>query len=152
MTTPQSGPTPDAAPAVDPRPNPRKKWIIAIGATVAVVAVIGWVMAATGSFDSALNPRETTAKSECQNTVGDELKSPASAKFTDVTANDGGAYVLGDLPSRFDSVSNISVLVVTGKVDAENSYGTLLRNKFNCRAVFSGDDFVGTELRFIEAG
>lgn len=66
------------------------------------------------------------ARYACQAWVKDELKAPATAKFSGggATGSDGD-------------------WTITGAVDAENSFGALIRTTWTCDARVEGDDWVG---------
>lgn len=130
--------------------NRRKKWIIVGGVAVIAVIAVGGILAATGNLDSILHPQESEAKSECQSTVADELTSPSSASFSNVTTKTGRIDDLLDVPGPLVLMPDLSALVVTGTVDADNEFGASLRHTFRCRAFFSEGDFVGTALGLIE--
>ncbi len=70
----------------------------------------------------------------CKTTVTNSLKSRASAKY----------------PSKPQTKEIFQgIYVVTGKVDAQNSYGALLRNSFHCYMYYSGKNqlqVMGTTL------
>ncbi|MGO3846477.1 hypothetical protein [Agrococcus casei] len=65
---------------------------------------------------------EIEAKIWCEDAVRESLKAPSSADFVDVNSNRQGAQV-----------------IVNGKVDAQNSFGAMIRNEFQC-TVSIGDD------------
>lgn len=70
-------------------------------------------------------PSPAWLQGHCQVAVRNILKAPATARFT---------------PSSrvYYSLSG-SVYSITGSVDAQNSYGALLRERYHCSAVFRGD-------------
>lgn len=93
---------------------------------------------------------ERKAVEQCESAVKDKMKSPSTAEFPGTRAHEGGDFVLGDIPSRYQSMDAVSVWVVAGPVDAQNGFGATVRSDFNCRAIFSDGNFVGTEIGFIE--
>lgn len=87
--------------------------LLGVGAVLLVCCI--WAVA-KGVFggDSAAD-KTTDAKQVCEQFVKDQLKSPGSAKFTGASASTGG-----------------STYTVTGDVDAQNSFGGLLRSHYTC--------------------
>lgn len=90
-------------------------WFLGI---VAVLVVVGFLIhSASGGTDSL--GYQVDSKRVCQNFVKDELKSPASAKFSDVTTTGSGtAWTVG------------------GNVDSDNSFGAPIRNAFSCSVTY----------------
>lgn len=73
----------------------------------------------------------------CANRIIEGLKAPSTAEFSEPVAEDDGD----------------SSFVVTGSVDAENSFGAMLRKDYECYARQVGDHWLVTELHFLdEAG
>lgn len=131
--------------------NRRKKWIIVGGVAAAAVIALGGILAVTGNLDSILHPQESEAISECQSAVADELISPSSASFSNVTTKKGGVPDLVDVPTdALVSMPDVTVFVVTGKVDGDNGFGASLRSTFRCRAFFSEGNFVETSVGAIK--
>lgn len=65
---------------------------------------------------------EVDVRLACQDWVKDKLKAPATAEFSDIeVVTDGDVYTF------------------TGAVDAENSFGAKLRNRWTCKAQDTGD-------------
>ncbi|GAA1726878.1 hypothetical protein GCM10009809_23240 [Isoptericola hypogeus] len=60
-------------------------------------------------------PTMTEARLICEGRVEDQLEAPATAEFTDGTAS--------GTPSGY---------TITGSVDAENSFGALVRSEWTC--------------------
>lgn len=90
------------------------KVILGIGILVAVVMVglIGWAL-----LDTVSGP-EKDAEKACKATVEEDLKAPSTAEWSDVTVS-----------------GTDDDLMVTGKVDAENEFGAMLRGDFRCAVV-----------------
>lgn len=78
--------------------------------------------------------REDAAIAACRKAVKEQLKAPATAQFIEEKTDDFNSYI-----------------EVTGAVDSQNSFGALLRNRFECHAVRQGDDWVGTQVTFSKA-
>lgn len=111
-TPPQATP---AHAAAQPRPRSRLPWILG-GAAVAVVAALVAAILVVGGDDSA-SP-QGIAKTACVDEyVPAKLKAPATAKFSDIAVDQEGS---------------LSYYTVTGSVDAQNSFGALVRSKWSC--------------------
>lgn len=135
----------------DAKVDPRKKWIITGGIMTVAVIAAGGIFAATGNLDFILHPQESEAISECQSAVADELISPSSASFSNVTTKKGGVADLVDVPTdSLVSMPDVTAFVVTGKVDGDNGFGASLRSTFRCRAFFSEGNFVETSVGAIK--
>ena len=100
----------------------RKSWI-ALG----IVLVIG-VVAFTGLYfvdryfgDESSGDQSAYVEVACRDWVKDRLKSPTSAKFSgENTTQTGNTYV------------------VRGSVDAQNSFGAMIRSDYTCEAIHEG--------------
>lgn len=98
------------------RPQKKKApaWFI-----IASIVIFGVLVAiCSGMINSAANKPEDPsigATVACEQFVKDRLKAPSTADFSDENAQASG--------SRY---------IVSGKVDAENSFGAKLRNTFLC--------------------
>jgi hypothetical protein len=101
-------------------------WVAAV--VIGVLAIGGVVSGASfgggGDEDDDSGATAAGAQAACQDRVKTLLKSPATAKFSDVAAVPQGA----------------DTWKVTGAVDSENSFGALLRGSFTCMAESAGDD------------
>jgi hypothetical protein len=96
-------------------------WVAAV--VIGVLVVGGYAKGGSfggGGDDEYVDSGATSAGAQdaCQDRVKDLLKSPATAKFSDVAAVPQGA----------------GTWRVTGSVDSENSFGALLRSSFSCMA------------------
>ncbi len=102
-------------------------WRITLAALVVLPIVIMVVTpsdpARQADFDKAYE--QGIARSKCERAIKDRLKAPATAKFemTQAGRNDRGTYA------------------VIGYVDAENSYGAMLRSVYGCELAGGGDSF-----------
>lgn len=96
------------------------KWLV--GAAVVVSAIAGFVIynssanTAARDIKARMEVAPSLAERACQRQVEEQLKSPRTAKFNDLYAQGDGNY-------RF---------TVTGTVDAENSFGALVRSEIIC--------------------
>ena len=93
---------------------------------LAVFAVLAFIGSVTGG-DSGDDPetQKYGAESACKDWVKDQLKAPSTADFNDVTASGSGPWT------------------VVGSVDAENSFGAKLRNRWTCTIRLEGDTYRG---------
>jgi hypothetical protein len=94
-----------------------KKWY------VIVLVVIGFVWAVGSSFggnststttQTKIEDRKTTSIVFAEKIIKDTLKSPATAKFTDVQA--------------YELSNEKDVWAINGSVDSQNSFGAIIRN------------------------
>jgi hypothetical protein len=94
-------------------------WVAAV--VIAALAIGGVASGASfggGGGEEDSGATSAGAQEACQDRVETLLKSPATAKFSDVVAVPQGA----------------DTWKVTGSVDSENSFGALLRSSFACMA------------------
>lgn len=82
---------------------------------VAVIALPVACSIASSGGGSSWEPTPYEARSICEDWVRDKLKAPATAVFTD--GRDSGG------PNSY---------MITGTVDAENSFGAMLRTAWSC--------------------
>lgn len=94
----------------------------------AIVLVLVWAVMPSRSGDSGDDPptQKMGAQTACEDMVKDKLKSPSSAKFSDVTTTGVGPWT------------------VTGHVDADNSFGAAIRGTWTCTVRLDGDYFKGS--------
>lgn len=157
----ESGMTETQPPAEPPTPEDRlpalhrdglvaylKSWKVPALGLLAFVGIIGAIVGVTFIWSGDAEKRE--AISSCESSVKNRLKSPSTAEFSDTSAREGGEYVYNDIPARYREMENVTTWVVTGPVDAQNGFGATVRNKFNCRAIFSNGTLAGTEVGYIE--
>lgn len=77
------------------------------------------------------------ARDSCHDFVKQQLKSPSSAKFTDLTA------------TPTDSIggpADIGPWTFTGTVDSQNDFGAMLRADWTCQVHRSGGDSTTTNF------
>lgn len=133
MTTPYaSGPPtwPPFAVQQQPTPQPQRRrssrwllWVV-LGLVVLGLAGIGGALYLVNADepDRERGPSRSALISACRDAVRAKLKAPASAKFP------GG-----------ERVENVGTTYrVFGQVDAQNSFGALLRGNFRCVATLEG--------------
>jgi hypothetical protein len=105
-------------------PPPRMSRANGLGFLIAGVAMAlccGGI--ALNSAGSRPPDRSGPAVTACENYVKNRLKAPATAKFSDERwGQDGDTFT------------------ITGAVDAQNSFGALLRSRFTCRVHDGGGD------------
>lgn len=80
------------------------------------VAVLGAVVGGMFVFNTLREPAQ--AKDECRVAVEDRLKAPATAEFSNETA---------------EKAQGEDEYVVTGEVDSENGFGAMIRNSYTCK-------------------
>ncbi len=126
----------------------RKGAFIGIGIFVALIA--GVVIAVNVLGDDI----EDEAMDRCSTAAANQLKSPSTAEFSNVTAHETDSLKTMDEDySTFDEYKNFKELsrwVVTGDVDASNSFGATVRSDFNCSAIVGDGRIVGIEFGFIQ--
>lgn len=98
-----------------------RKSLIALGiAVLLAVAVVGGLLLIDRAGGFGGDDRSGYVKTACRDWVKDRLKAPASADFSEeAVSRNGESYV------------------VTGAVDAENSFGAPIRSNYRCEATSS---------------
>lgn len=82
------------------------------------LANLGWVLAGILPISGCSQFANFGATQRCEQLVSDELKAPATAKYSDITIE------------NLDS----STFNIYGSVDAENGFGALIRSSFECQS------------------
>jgi hypothetical protein len=124
-----TGPTPEEIAAKKKADN-RQANIWAAGILVALLAICGGCQLAQQSHKTDPEvDRSNAAIAACESSVRDELKAPTTAKFSDER------YTDSDPSWR-----------VTGAVDAENGFGAMIRNRFECTLTRNGDSYATTAV------
>jgi hypothetical protein len=100
-----------------------KRVLLGGGALVFVLLLTGWYTGWQGA-DKAVMGDPSLAQAVCVRALKSELTSPATAQFRTASRSD-----LGN--GRFR---------VSGSVDAENSFGALLRQSYDCTVWFESAD------------
>jgi hypothetical protein len=119
---------PEPAPEPTPAPKRRKRpdWVPLVVITVIGAAIIAVVAAgALGDPDP-----EDAVKDACQSSVESRLKAPSSADFGGQIATDdgGGSWT------------------VEGSVDAQNSFGAMMRTDYTCTVDYNDGDVFVTDV------
>ena len=134
----------DSSP-LTPRKYRTRAWLIATAAGCAVILVV--TVVATRGFGLANSTdrtsNERTAQDRCEPEVLNRLASPSTAKLSNVEAastaldpDSKDLFSLLDDPLKGVDHSRITVLNVSGVVDAQNAFGATIHDPFNCRAYF----------------
>jgi uncharacterized membrane protein YcjF (UPF0283 family) len=140
-----------------PRKYKRRAWLIAAAAVcvviLAVIAVVTRGFGLADSTDRASNER--MAQDRCESDVVKRLASPATAKLsnveatrTDLDPDSKDLFSLLDDPLKGVDHSRITVLNVSGLVDAQNAFGATMHDPFSCRAYFIDGNLAHTLVLF----
>ena len=133
QSSPQS--TQIAQPNVMPSPTLRKQTIrlsknerIIVWLFIVILLILGLIAICLNS--SGGGPSESDLSSmasiQCENYVRDGLKSPSTAKFP---------FLLSDV----EKLEN-NMYIVRSYVDAQNSFGALIRNNYYCKIKYIGGE------------
>lgn len=140
-----AAPTGTSASAPPPKHNRKAVWIAA-GALVIVAVIVGFTVFGDSTEDDAID--------RCASAVADRMKSPSTAEFSDVTAFETDSLKTIDEDysqmDRYSKYTTLSRWVVTGDVDASNSFGATVRSEFNCSAIVGDGTIAGVEIGYIE--
>jgi hypothetical protein len=101
-------------PPAQAKPTSKAKlWLVILG----MVGAATWCVSTVGGSNDPTSPenRQLGAEDVCETFVERALKAPSTAKFSGATATGGG--------NRW---------TVRGAVDAENSFGAMLRMNYTC--------------------
>ncbi len=124
-----------AVPVAPPAPPPRRRLWVAVWWPVSILATAALSVAATLAVTGQLHlPKpgpdaSTLAIRACEEAVKQQLKAPATARFSHETA-------------RQDD----TLYRVAGDVDAENGFSALIRGHFTCTASGQGSDWYGSSV------
>lgn len=105
-------------------PKQQKNILVGIGAILLICTICGCVFFAM--MNNGTKDYKTMALVQCEIYVQNRLKSPSSAKFAS-TSN-----------SNIQDLGN-SVYQVNSYVDAQNSFGAMLRTDYSCKIEYTGD-------------
>lgn len=97
---------------------------VPIGIIAALIAGSAWVGTAGEAHQAELaaaGPDGADARFYCEREVESLLKAPTTAEFSSTASASGSPYT------------------VSGTVDAENSFGAMLRSEFRCTVEFLGN-------------
>jgi len=114
-------------PFAPPAPRKKQDW----GAILLVVVVVGLCLGVAFLFNNNDAPSMTTSESAwftCREFISDRLKAPSTAKFERYNSSKVVKY-------DYDEWK------VTMYVDAENSFGAMMRNDFYCHLQDRGDEW-----------
>ena len=140
-----------------PREGKRRAWLIAAAAGCVVILVV--TVVATRGFGLAdstdRTSSERTAQDRCEPEVLNRLASPSTAKLSNVEATNTvldpdskDLFALLDDPLKGVDHSRITVLNVSGVVDAQNAFGAMIHDPFSCRAYFIDGNLAHTLVLF----
>jgi hypothetical protein len=118
-----SEPTAPPAVAITP-PKRRRTGLIALILVAVVLVLAGGGLIAYRLTRPSKPSATQLATTACEASVRGQLKSPATAQFSGETA----------VPDGDDR------LFISGDVDAQNSFGALLRSHWTCHAIFNSHD------------
>ncbi|MGD9621626.1 MAG: hypothetical protein AB7G47_14860 [Mycolicibacterium sp.] len=125
------------------------------GAVIAALAVGAGGLRLWNSAPSA----ESSAQERCQSEVMNRLASPATANLSDVhtetssldlDARDLFAVTTSE-PLKDIDAARITVLNVSGVVNAQNEFGSTIQDRFDCRAYFVDGSLAHTLVLFDHA-
>ena len=140
-----------------PRKYKRRAWLIAAAAVcVVILAVIAVATRGFGLADSTERPsKERTAQDRCEPDVLNRLADPSTAKLSNVEVastvldpDSKDLFSLLDDPLKGVDHSRITVLNVSGVVDAPNASGSTMHDPFSCRAYFIDGNLAHTLVLF----
>lgn len=117
-------------PPTEPEPQairPFFKFLLGFIGFLIVLAIVG----GNGKKKEKLD--EWSAQVACEKAVSDQLKSPASATFSNWT--------------RTNNYND--TFTVTGSVDSQNSFGAMLRSQFSCTVRDNGNQTTTTTVNFL---
>ena len=113
--------------------KPTQKSILAGCLAVATILVLAVVICLVAFYPSGKNakptpdvPTEFGGYSVCQQFLEKKLKAPGTAEYQ-------------PLDETIHSLNGL-LFTVTAYVDAQNSFGALIRRTFNCQVVYAGKD------------
>jgi len=129
--------------------------LIALSAALVAIAVATGALKLGKSGDSALSA-EQSAQQRCESEVMKKLVSPAKATISDIRTESSTLDVDGrDFSSLASSeplkgidTSSITVLNVSGVVNAPSEVGSTIRDHFDCRAYFVDGTLADTLVVF----
>ncbi|MBB3600879.1 hypothetical protein FHT40_000512 [Mycolicibacterium sp. BK556] len=129
--------------------------LVLVGATLVVVAITTGALPPWKS-DNTGPTAEQSARERCQGDVLTKVLSPSTARFSDLRTeastldSDGKDQFSLTLEAPLKDVdkSRITVLNVSGVVNAPSEVGTTLSDHFDCRAYFVDGSLVHTLVLF----
>lgn len=138
----------------------RLLWLVTavISATTSVVVAV--VTNGFGSVDSndpahIAESQRRTAQGRCESAVFERLASPSEAALSNVETarsvldpDSRDLFPLLDDPLKGVDRSRVTVWNVSGIADAQNAFGTMIHDRFSCRAYFIDADLATTLVVF----
>ena len=106
--------------------NPVQGCLIGCGVLVLIPLVFVIIAVASSDGSSSSNSGQYEAIAQCEARIENLLKAPATADFETSATGSGSTWT------------------VSGSVDAENSFGALIRSTFQCTVVLQGDSATTT--------
>jgi hypothetical protein len=110
--------------------NPLQGCLIGCGVLVLIPIVFVIIAVASSDGSSSSNSGQYEAIAQCEARIENLLKAPATADFETSATGSGSTWT------------------VNGSVDAENSFGALIRSTFQCTVVLQGDSATTTVNSF----
>ncbi len=104
---------------------------------VAICIALILVLPDKNDSDSSQEPDGFDAWYKCKNTVLSHLKAPSTADFKRFSDGDANVTLRNEDTLYFD---------IDVTVDAQNSYGAMLRQNYDCQVIFEytiGEEWVG---------
>lgn len=122
MTEPTDPAEPADSDEQTPAPPAKRGKGAVTGIVAAVLIFVCCIWGYAKDSDEDDGPTSYDAKVMCQEFVGRVLKAPSTARYSDevVTVSSG-------------------TWTVTGHVDAQNSFGAMIRSSYTCKMTVSGD-------------
>lgn len=110
----------------EPKGGNRRVAFGCLGIFVGLLVLVGGCTAIASMNQTPYDPNNSReAIAQCEARIEAELRAPATAEF-DSSASGSGTWK------------------VTGTVDAENGFGAMIRNDFQCTVVVDGDQLTTT--------
>ena len=106
--------------------NPLRGCFIGCGLLIFIPLIFIIIAVSNSDGDSSSNSGQYEAIAQCEARIENLLKAPATADFETSASGSGSTWT------------------VTGSVDAENSFGALIRSTFQCTVVLQGDSATTT--------
>ena len=106
--------------------NPLRGCLIGCGLLILIPTIFIIIAVSTSGGSSSSNSGQFEAIAQCEARIENLLKAPATADFETSATGSGSTWT------------------VSGSVDAENSFGALIRSTFQCTVVLQGDSATTT--------
>ncbi len=115
---------PEAAPSTADKAKSNKQGFIILGSVVAAIALCCGGLTSFGNDGNGAKDDSIAAYNACKGYVKAHLKAPSTAKFSN--------------PDFYGSGTR---WIVKGDVDAQNSFGAMIRNQYRCEITGSGQSW-----------